>query len=367
MKRFRIWFSVCLLAFSALGLAALARPARGAPDEISAWLRKVKVGKPTVYRNLALYPLMGPERHLPSCYPLDRAISEEVLHIRELNEGGSVNLLTVENTGDRAVFIMAGEILSGAKQDRVLQHDLWLPPHSGRVEVGVYCVEHGRWTYRDPKKTFASKSTLSNASVRAAAQLERSQGAVWKSVDDTNRGAGVAAPTQSLNSAYEDKHFSRQVDEYSRRFEGMLDEHPGMCGVLVQVQNRFTTVDLFPDRKILHRLWPKLVRSYALEARGTWGRWEEERSIPIDREQAEIFLEHCQDVQARQISNVGEGQLFTLGSSRLGGEALLLEAGPAHIDLFTRSHVAHPTPRPRPTVRSTPWPPAQDLLRPHRD
>lgn len=39
--------------------------------------------------------------------------------------------------------LLAGEILLGGKQNRVLTEDILLPPGSGPRNVGVYCVEGG--------------------------------------------------------------------------------------------------------------------------------------------------------------------------------------------------------------------------------
>ena len=66
----------------------------------------------------------------------------------KVHETGSVNALTVENTGKDEVFVQAGDIVKGGQQDRVLSVDLLLPPRSGQVSIAAFCVEHGRWTAR---------------------------------------------------------------------------------------------------------------------------------------------------------------------------------------------------------------------------
>ena len=66
----------------------------------------------------------------------------------KVDETGSVNELTVENLGNDEVFVQAGDIVKGGRQDRVLSVDLLLPPHSGQVSIAAFCVEHGRWSAR---------------------------------------------------------------------------------------------------------------------------------------------------------------------------------------------------------------------------
>ena len=54
------------------------------------------------------------------------------------------NVLRVENNGTLPVLLLDGEILSGAKQDRVVRSSV-LVGEGSQVVVPVYCVERGRW------------------------------------------------------------------------------------------------------------------------------------------------------------------------------------------------------------------------------
>ena len=49
---------------------------------------------------------------------ISNAISAGSLEVRELNDSGSVNTLLVLNHADVPVFLMDGDILIGAKQNR---------------------------------------------------------------------------------------------------------------------------------------------------------------------------------------------------------------------------------------------------------
>src|SRR5262249_5531978 len=53
--------------------------------------------------------------------------------------------LVVENLSpDVEVYIQAGDIVKGGRQDRVLSYDLIVPPRSGKVPLAAFCVEAGR-------------------------------------------------------------------------------------------------------------------------------------------------------------------------------------------------------------------------------
>src|SRR5205823_6905971 len=66
-----------------------------------------------------------------------------------VNETSNVNQLTVENVaGDVEIFLMTGDIVKGGKQDRAIAFDMIIPPKSGAIPIGSFCVEHGRWSQR---------------------------------------------------------------------------------------------------------------------------------------------------------------------------------------------------------------------------
>ncbi|HXE86768.1 MAG TPA: DUF6569 family protein, partial [Hyphomicrobiaceae bacterium] len=76
----------------------------------------------------------------------------------QVAETGQVNELKIENTGAEEVFIQAGDMVKGGRQDRVLTVSLLLPPRSGMIPIASFCVEPGRWSARggeDPTR-FAS-------------------------------------------------------------------------------------------------------------------------------------------------------------------------------------------------------------------
>src|SRR6202030_1831249 len=102
--------------------------------------------------NLAVYFVHGSAAEGPVPMSLEEALAQGWVKV---SETGSINELTVENVGDDGVFVQAGDIVKGGRQDRVLSVDLLLPPHSGRVPIAAFCVEPGRWSARgqeDPRQ-----------------------------------------------------------------------------------------------------------------------------------------------------------------------------------------------------------------------
>jgi hypothetical protein len=66
----------------------------------------------------------------------------------------------------------------------VLSSDLVLPPKSGKVEIGSFCVENGRWTKRGTEEAdrFASSETYLAHKDLKMANTKGDQGEVWQNV-----------------------------------------------------------------------------------------------------------------------------------------------------------------------------------------
>jgi ARG and Rhodanese-Phosphatase-superfamily-associated Protein domain len=56
-----------------------------------------------------------------------------------------VNRLVLVNNSKRPLLLLAGEIVTGGKQDRVIAKDRLIAPESDPIDLDVFCVERGRW------------------------------------------------------------------------------------------------------------------------------------------------------------------------------------------------------------------------------
>src|SRR5262249_30441907 len=104
-----------------------------------------RISGPYVHENLAVYFVHGSNAARPVPITLQEALAKGDVKVIET---GRVNELMIENGGGEQIFIQAGDIVKGGKQDRVLTVSLVLPPRSGRVPIDSFCVEQGRWSAR---------------------------------------------------------------------------------------------------------------------------------------------------------------------------------------------------------------------------
>ena len=208
--------------------------------------------------------------------------------------GDQVNTLVLVNNSTKPLLLLAGEIVTGGKQDRVIAKDRIVPAGNDPIDLGVFCIEPGRWTedtanFRASAKA-STQSIMVQPMVREKAMVAKDQHEVWDSVHGAIGGALTApAPasstatvqvttdaatlgTTSYARAMQNSSVSAKVDEasapVSKSREQILSklrqEHA--VGVVVAIRGEIVWADIFSDSDLLARYWTKLVRSYAAES-----------------------------------------------------------------------------------------------------
>ena len=214
-------------------------------------------------------------------------------------DGAEVNRLVLVNNSKRPLLLLAGEIVTGGKQDRVIGKDRIVPAESDPVDLSVFCVEPGRWVETSQHfgasesmyghssggaVAHAPMAMMAQPSVRAKAMADKDQREVWAEVakqkEEVSRNLAVAAPSvaasvdgmTSYARVMETDEVRRQVDSVAKPIEqhyqsliGQLRERHAV-GVVVAVNGRIIWADIFASTDLLEKYWPKLVRSYASEA-----------------------------------------------------------------------------------------------------
>ncbi|WP_348263317.1 hypothetical protein P8935_01905 [Telmatobacter sp. DSM 110680] len=263
--------------------------------------------------------------------------------------GDQVNTLVLVNNSDKPLLLLAGEIVTGGKQDRVIAKDRIVPAGSDPIDLGVFCIEPGRWT--EDTATFrasAKSSTLSmmvQPTVRAKAMVAKDQQEVWNSVHGmiagalaapapVSSGVAVAGPrvadpaslgTTSYARAMQSAGVSEKVDEAAAPLiksradvlEKLRQEHA--IGVVVAVRGEIVWADIFADTDLLTSYWTKLVRSYAAEALQSGGSHASPTVVDAQR-----FLDAPAGGTETSIGDVGVYRYSELHSG--GTETFVLEA-----------------------------------------
>jgi len=306
-----------LFGISALGglafIGAAPNPLPGKPE--GNW----RLLDPVVYENITIFPVISSSSQDTSPFlTLDQGLSSGEVMVSEqgaagltrtrdgrpvavpqYNNGASVNQLVLINRSKRPLLLLAGELVSGGKQDRIIGKDRIVPVGSEPLPLDVFCVEHGRWT--GVSAQFIASKTIVHPSVREQAAVAQNQNEVWGAVRSGTSArpkapAGVAglpvapppppalsrevigdtiataAPTQSYAKIYEQSRAGASVDtfveELRRRFDratvGLKGER--VVGVVVAYGGDVAWSDIFASGELFEQYWSKLLRSYAVEA-----------------------------------------------------------------------------------------------------
>lgn len=251
----------------------------------------VRVSGPIIHDNLAVYFLHGASQSGPVPLTLEEALRSGSV---ELRETGKVNSLEIENRGDKPVFIQAGDIVKGGKQDRTLTVSLLLPPKSGRVPIASFCVEHGRWSprAREDAGRFASAAAVvpsrelklaMQAPLPASAPTHSPYGEtgerqkqVWASVSRTQEqlssgtGADVRAKRSqsSLQLALENEKLVAERAAYVKALEAAGEADTDIIGYVFAVNGKLNSGDVYMSNALFRKMWSKLLTASAIEAIG---------------------------------------------------------------------------------------------------
>ena len=313
--------SILSAAILILAAAAILKPDFG--RGVSAWGGRTtppapqnwRLVSPITYGSLTIFPVVSAQDADTSDFEtLDEAltsgdaiVSEQGAYLHRtrdgspvpmISTGSQVNQLVFVNRGKRPLLLLAGEVVSGGKQDRIVP--VGAPP----LPLDVFCVEHGRWTGGSGQ--FVAAETMVHPSVREKAAVEQDQVQVWaavrgeakpvgqsEAVTVESQAGGVSggavtsiplssravqgvitseAPTQSYRKIYQSPAVSTSVesftDEIQRRFDRATSGLKGerVVGVVVAFGDDVAWSDIFASSRLFETYWPKLLRSYVVEA-----------------------------------------------------------------------------------------------------
>jgi hypothetical protein len=239
------------------------------------------VSGPFTFRNLQIFLVHGDTRLEDRHYStLSEALAKGLVEVRET---GSVNELVIVNRSKELVFLNAGDIVKGGRQDRTVKDDLILPPHSGEVPLAAFCVEHGRWTGRGQEKAevFSSNSNiLSTRKQKLASRYESNQSEVWSDVAQqqmllnsnvgllAGKNVDVRSPASqsSLQLTLENKDLSSVKKQYLDKLEPILNGQTDIIGFVYAINGESNTAEVYDNKNLFRALWAKLLDSAITEA-----------------------------------------------------------------------------------------------------
>ncbi|HLL28467.1 MAG TPA: DUF6569 family protein [Xanthobacteraceae bacterium] len=298
----------------------------GAPDGQAA--QGYRISGPITHENLSLYFVHGEADKGPVPLTLEEALAQSKIRV---DETGSVNELSLENLGDEEVFIQAGDIVKGGRQDRVIGVSFLVPKKSGRIPISSFCVEHGRWTQRGAEDAtrfassglsassreskmaiFAPAPEAVNANPAArAAEVSMRQRAIWADVEQTQRkleenvGSPIAsgASRTSLQLSLENEKLAETKEPYLKALADAAGGDNDIVGYVFAVNGKINSGDIYPSNGLFQKMWSKLLNASVTEA---IGEKNGAAGMPPSTQEVLAFLDDAEKGKAsvREVNNV---------------------------------------------------------------
>ena len=172
-----------------------------------------------------------------------------------------VDRVVFDNGGGAPVFMLDGEEITGAQQNRIITASRICLPRS-REEIDVVCVEENRWDEIGGFQT----GEYSYPGIRSILSQSRNrevdvQQVIWREVDRKITVTKTRSKTSSMHDI-----FVNLRDEVDRYLEGFDSLNHGTVGFVAVCGDRVLGADLFGGSALYRKLERKLIRSYALDA-----------------------------------------------------------------------------------------------------
>lgn len=199
------------------------------------------------------------------------AISQKHIEITEVSAGGSVNEICVINHSIFFVFLMDGDILSGAKQNRIINTSILLGPQSKTI-IPVSCVESGRWNassdrfgstdYTAPLELRKSKAEQVSRSLKTYAKYASDQGSIWNTVSKVSEKMEVNSSTSNLSDV-----FDRRSNSYEKFLNTFKPDNEAN-GVAFFINKKLVNIEIFNRTNIFSEYFPKMLKGISMDAFG---------------------------------------------------------------------------------------------------
>lgn len=313
---------------------------------LSALAPRLSLGAPQSFRGLVVVPLVDAAAGPSGLLTLDEALASGAAEVTEVSEAGAVPHIRLSNRGAGELFLLDGEELAGAKQNRILNLSL-LVPGGTALDIPVSCVEQGRWSWRDGKRGFAGTGRVAFAKLRrrnaeavsfsmqGTGRAGSDQGAVWDSIAEKSARMSVHSDTGAAAALFEGHRAA--LDAF---VEGIVAV-PGQVGAAFAVHGRFAGLDLLAGPDLLGRLLPKLVRSCALDALDEEGAQEAGGKVPTKDAGLKAIetavreaLAGAAALEASRHQAIGRGHALRLKGEALLGAALIADGALVHLGLW---------------------------------
>lgn len=263
-----------------------------------------RLSGPYTHKNLTVFLVHGKDQTSRTFLTLQEALAQKKVRVYETKE---VNELVIKNFSNENIYVQAGDIVRGGEQDRMISIDFIVPPKSGRMPIEAFCVESGRWNKRGNEEAAvfsSSENGVVSKEIKLAAKSAKSQQEVWQTVkvaqDKLGRNVGGSVQdrisTSSLELSVESPKVKATTAAYLKSLSGILQNKSDVIGYVFAINGKVNSADIYASHALFAKLWPKLIKSSAVEAVAEIQNGLEHK--PVTGESVEAFLAESEQASA---------------------------------------------------------------------
>ena len=300
---------------------------------ITDYLTAIEFGEVQQFKNMAVIPLFSKTNGGLNYLTMKEALDKSLLTVKEIDKDGSVPELKVKNKAKIPIFLLDGEELIGAKQNRVLNTSILLKAKSETI-ISVSCTEQGRWSYTSDKfhdsglvmsnKARKLKSRSVGKSLEESMEFLADQCEVWNGIEELSKDADIQSPTNSMKDVFESK--KEALDEYLKSFKCL----PTQTGVIVFINGKVEGFDLISLNSAYKDIHPKLLKSYAIDS--ILDRKGKNGKQSVDK--AKIFINKAINCRGKKYESKGLGSDYRFDANKTVGSALVYSGKVIHTAFF---------------------------------
>ncbi len=294
--------------------------------------------KPQTYENLTVIGIKTDNTNNKDILSLQKALELDLVQINEVSQEGSVNNLKVENESNIPLIILDGEELLGAKQNRILNTTVIIPPKT-ELTVPVSCTEQGRWRYNSKKfeksENIASgrlrlrKNKSVYNSLKQRNTFESNQREVWNEVHALGALFGSSSQTEALSDTYQ--YMKQDTDEYLKN----IQYNKGQTGSIIFLNGKLINLEMVYNTDIYKNCHEKIIKSNVLDSL-TLKEENQKEDIGLIRD-ADDFLQLISNDTFEKFTPVGIGEDYRINSDNILGSMLSYEDKIAHALFFNKN------------------------------
>jgi hypothetical protein len=309
--------------------------------KLSQFIEKMEMGEEVQVDDLQIRRLIHKDAGLNSQIPLltlDEACRRRLVTIKEVSNGATVSRIEVKNDSPHKVFVLEGELVRGARQDRAVNTNTVIEPNMSK-EVPVSCVEQGRWRGDSPEFTTndatlppSIKSDLQNQVTDNSINFgfnDSNQSEIWNKIGIKQASMSVYSITNSILDIFEANNARLSSDDVRNAINPCKDQ----VGFLAFIRGGFAGGEIFGNAELYSKKCASLIYGYLLDSL--------DRNVSFPFVDVSTALRDFKPIRLMRIKSEGSGSEFRFYTKCLQGTYRLVDDNFVYCNLFARKSNNH--------------------------